>query len=117
MNTQINTAPMDSAGVTRTRILVALAFVALYIGVKLWLLNLVDDNVEDREWGRYVYLAGGLESVVTIAIGWLFGREVHRKAFQEASQAATHSREMERKARDAADQLHKDHTTALQRAE
>jgi hypothetical protein len=113
-----------SRGQTRTQMALAALIVLLYLVVKLWLLNIVDDNVADREWGRYVYLAGGLESVVAVAIGWLFGREVHRKAFDAASKSAIHARELEKQARTAetetrtaADDLRNAHITALQRAE
>jgi hypothetical protein len=111
-------------GETRAQLALAALIVLLYLGLKLWLLTLVDDNVADREWGRYTYLAGGLDSVVAVAIGWLFGREVHRKAFDAASTNATHARELEKQARcaegesrDAAVALRDAHITALQRAD
>ena len=82
------------------------------------------NNIADREWGRYTYLAGGLDSVVAVAIGWLFGREVHRKAFDTASKSAAHARELEKQAREAETESRNDaaalrdaHITALQRAE
>ena len=113
-----------SRGQTRAQFALATLIVLLYLGVKLWLLTMVDNNVADREWGRYTYLVGGLDSVVAVAIGWLFGREVHRKAFDAASTSAAHARESEKQAREAETEsrnaglaLRDAHVTALQRAE
>lgn len=36
------------------------------------------------EWDRYVYLLTGVEAVVFAAVGWLFGKEVHREQAQQA---------------------------------
>lgn len=40
------------------------------------------------EWDRYIYLLGGVEAVVFAAIGWFFGKEVHREQAQAATKQA-----------------------------
>lgn len=40
------------------------------------------------EWDRYVYLLTGVEAVVFAAVGWLFGKEVHREQAEKASKQA-----------------------------
>ncbi|WP_436532203.1 hypothetical protein [Actinoplanes sp. HUAS TT8] len=39
---------------------------------------------DDVVWQRRVYVFGAVEALVFTAIGWLFGREVHRSAAQAA---------------------------------
>ncbi|GAA0504417.1 hypothetical protein Ade02nite_28490 [Paractinoplanes deccanensis] len=43
---------------------------------------------DDVVWQRRVYVFGAVEALVFTAIGWLFGREVHRSAAQSAQASA-----------------------------
>jgi hypothetical protein len=57
----------------------------IYAGVRIWLyLVAKDESVLDPLWDRYTFIVGGFDSIVTVVITWLFGREVHRKAYQDA---------------------------------
>ena len=64
----------------------------------------------DIAWQRRVYLFGAVEAIVFTAVGWLFGREVHRAEAEsartdasEAKQDAASSREeAKNRAQDAA---------------
>jgi hypothetical protein len=59
----------------------------------LLLLYLAADHIKEEEhWSRLVYIAGNLGSLVSAAVGWLFGREVHRAAFQQATDEADRAR-------------------------
>src|SRR5262245_34336337 len=43
-------------------------------------------NVEEPAWQRYTYIASGVEAVVFAAVGWLFGKEVHREQAEKAEE-------------------------------
>jgi hypothetical protein len=45
-------------------------------------------GVSQSSWERYVYLLSGVEAVVFAAVGWLFGKEVHREQAQKAEAKA-----------------------------
>ncbi len=53
-----------------------------------------------------VYVAGALGALVSTAIGWVFGREVHRGAAEVASAAAHSARGAAEAARDEAARAH-----------
>ena len=99
---------------TRTWLAWVLAgsLVALF-AASCWLLYQAADNahVSETLWGRYVYIFGALEAIVFTAIGWVFGREVHRTAAEVATQDAARARaEVDRlreQAAAAADQAEK----------
>ncbi|RSM43826.1 hypothetical protein DMA12_18335 [Amycolatopsis balhimycina DSM 5908] len=42
------------------------------------------ESAGEGTWSRFVYLFGAAEALVFTAVGWLFGREVHRQAAQNA---------------------------------
>jgi hypothetical protein len=88
-------APLGFAAVLSLAYLVLLA--CLYANV---------DRIEDPHWSRVVYVAGGLGGLVTTAIGWVFGREVHRGAAEVASAAAHSARGAAEAARDDAARAH-----------
>jgi hypothetical protein len=71
------------SGVVAT--VVAVAFIAAFIvaGVVLFL-TANDVNL----WGRHVKLFDGLAPLAGAAAGWIFGREVHRKAAADYKNAA-----------------------------
>lgn len=72
----------------------AACLIALFVA-SCWVLYQAADNADVTEmvWGRYVYIFGGLEAIVFTAVGWIFGREVHRAAAELASQDAARARE------------------------
>jgi hypothetical protein len=72
---------MDTFKVAITALLIA-AFAAFVA----FLLHEV--GVSTASWERYVYLLSGVEAVVFAAVGWLFGKEVHREQAEKAEAGA-----------------------------
>jgi hypothetical protein len=64
-------------------VLLLLSFAALVI----FLVGKAGSATEGT-WSRFVYLFGAAEALVFTAVGWLFGREVHRQAAQSAEARA-----------------------------
>jgi hypothetical protein len=67
---------------------------AVLVAVMIWLAG-----GDDRVWQRRVYLFGAVEAIVFTAIGWLFGREVHRSSAETArrdAETAKHEAEVAR---------------------
>jgi len=46
----------------------------------------LDIGADEETWKRYVYLLTGVEAILFTAIGWLFGKEVHREQAANAEQ-------------------------------
>jgi hypothetical protein len=67
--------------------LAILAFVVLevFLGILLWSTN---TSMTEIEWGRFIYLLTGVETITFAGIGWLFGKEVHREQAQAAERQA-----------------------------
>jgi len=57
---------------------------------------------DDIVWQRRVYLFGAVEAIVFTAVGWLFGREVHRGEARVARAEAEASRQDAAEAREDA---------------
>lgn len=58
---------------------------------------------DEKLWSRLIYVAGALGGLTTTAVGWLFGREVHRAAAEHATKEAGIARSLARNARKDAD--------------
>jgi hypothetical protein len=76
------------------------------LGVLLCFLYTNSDSIADTDWNRMVYVAAALGALVSTAIGWVFGREVHRGAAEVASAAAQSERGAAEAARDEAERAH-----------
>jgi hypothetical protein len=70
------------------------------------------DRIQEPHWSRVVYVAGGLGGLVTTAIGWVFGREVHRGTAEVASAAAHSARGAADAAQDEATRAHSEASQA-----
>lgn len=81
----------------------AACLIALF-AASCWVLYQTADKADMTEtlWGRYVYIFGALEAIVFTAVGWVFGREVHRSAAEFASQDAARAREEAERTREHA---------------
>ncbi len=66
-------------------ILAVLGFAALIILIATLLSNAA---MNAAQWERYTYLLAGVETITFTAIGWLFGKEVHREQAQQAEMRA-----------------------------
>lgn len=64
-------------------ILVAFAILVLYM-----LRTSGRQGVTEDVWGRRLYIYGSAEAIAFTAVGWLFGREVHRSAADSARKQA-----------------------------
>jgi len=90
-------------------VLFALGLTVTYLcllGVLLCFLHNNPNSSADTNWNRLVYVAGALGALVSTAIGWVFGREVHRGAAEVASAAAQSERGAAEAARDEAVRAH-----------
>lgn len=47
-----------------------------------------DKGVSENVWGRRLYVYGSAEAITFTAVGWLFGREVHRSTAKVARKQA-----------------------------
>jgi hypothetical protein len=61
--------------------------IAAFAAFVAFLLNEV--AVSEVTWGRYVYLLSGFEAIVFAAVGWMFGKEVHRERAEKAEEKGT----------------------------
>ncbi len=93
-----------------TAVGIVIAFAALVV---IMFMNAVGD---ETVWQRRVYLFGAVEAVVFTAVGWIFGREVHRSAVASAEQDAAAAKDDARTARDEAKDLALQASAAEQRA-
>jgi hypothetical protein len=57
-----------------------------------------DTGMTETVWARMVFVLHGIEAIAFTAVGWLFGREIHRG---EAKQAKEHAGDAKRNADDA----------------
>src|SRR5215212_6276137 len=76
-------------------ILLLLAFAVLVI-----VLTISADTGDETTWQRRVYLFGAVQAIVFTAVGWLFGREVHRSAAESAKDDADAAKQDAAVARD-----------------
>jgi hypothetical protein len=66
--------------------IVTVVLMVAFAALMVFLLGEV--GVSQVSWERYVYLLSGVEAVVFAAVGWLFGKEVHREQAQQAEAKA-----------------------------
>lgn len=71
---------------------VALTVLVVFMVIAVTLvINPGDAN--DGKWERRVYVFGSLEAIVFTAVGWIFGREVHRESAQQARDDAASAKD------------------------
>lgn len=83
----------------------AVAIVVVYVVFAVFAFARADNQLAEIEWSRSVYVLLGVEAIAFTAVGWLFGREVHRgeaqTAKQNAAQAKADVKEQRSKVEDA----------------
>lgn len=79
----------------------ACALFVMFIVLAVLMLVIADDG-EAAAWERRVYVFGAVEALVFTAIGWVFGREVHRTDAQNAREDAKEANSEARDAREEA---------------
>jgi hypothetical protein len=80
----------------KAQLIVAIVILAAFALVVGFMLLNADGNPE--VWERRVYVFSGVEAIVFTAVGWIFGREVHRGT---AEQAKDDAKEAKAEAKDA----------------
>ena len=61
---------------------VAVGLLLGFAGLVIFMLVTADGNAD--VWERQVYVFGAVEAIVFTAVGWIFGREVHRAGAEDA---------------------------------
>jgi hypothetical protein len=82
---------------------VTVVSLAVFFSLVLYLLARTGDS--DLTWARSVYLLSAIEAIAFAAVGWLFGREVHRVQAEAAEKRADVAEQDK-------DQAHRDRTAA-----
>lgn len=78
----------------------AAAIGVVYIGFALFAFARADDTgITESGWLRTVFVIQGIEAIAFTAIGWLFGREVHRGAAEAAKEQAEEAKQDEKEAK------------------
>jgi len=60
-----------------------------FVALIAFLLSNTGTSMSEVTWAHYVYLLTGIETITFTAIGWLFGKEVHREQAEMAQLQAT----------------------------
>ena len=81
----------------------AIAIVFAYVVFVLLAFVRADDKLPETDWSRSVYVLLGVEALAFTAVGWLFGREVHRGEAQEAQKHADEAKHVATLEKDRAD--------------
>lgn len=71
----------------RSGVTLVIAIVLIAAGGVIVAFMFTNVAVDESTWQRYVVLLSGVEAVVFAAVGWLFGKEVHREQADTAEKA------------------------------
>jgi hypothetical protein len=85
----------------RYRVAAALLLLIVFAALVAVMIVRADDGNEVT-WAHLVYVFGAVEAIVFTAVGWFFGKEVHREAAEKAREDADASKADAAKARDDA---------------
>lgn len=72
-------------------VVVALLLIGIYLLLAFLVFNSRGDEAE--QWARALVVLGGIEALAFAAAGWLFGREVNRRAVERAEADANEARD------------------------
>jgi hypothetical protein len=75
----------------------AVVILAAFAGFSLYMLGHLD--IAQTKWDRAVYIYGSVEAVAFAAVGYLFGKEVHRERADNAQKDASESKKVATDAR------------------
>jgi hypothetical protein len=70
---------------------VAVGLLLAFAAMVIYMLATADGD--STAWERQVYVFGAVEAIVFTAVGWIFGREVHRASAQDAREDAKQAKE------------------------
>ena len=71
--------------------IVAVGLLVAFAALVIYMLATADG--ESAVWERQVYVFGAVEAIVFTAVGWIFGREVHRANAENARQDAKEAKQ------------------------
>jgi lysylphosphatidylglycerol synthetase-like protein (DUF2156 family) len=95
MTTNTSSTNDASAWKTALQVIVTLAVLVGFVALVLYLLRNLTMN--EQQWLRSTWIFSGVEAIVFAAVGWLFGREVHREQAEKAEARADAATEMANK--------------------
>ena len=70
---------------------VAIGLLVAFTGLVIYMLVTADGDA--NTWERQVYVFGAVEAIVFTAVGWIFGREVHRANAENAREDANEAKQ------------------------
>jgi hypothetical protein len=70
---------------------VAIGLLVAFTALVIYMLATADGASDT--WERQVYVFGAVEAIVFTAVGWIFGREVHRANAKNAREDATQAKQ------------------------
>jgi hypothetical protein len=109
-------APAPGNGVPwKALFVVAVAIGVVYICFAIVTWNRADDAdvASESIWSRYVLVLQGVEAIAFTAIGWLFGREVHRGEAETAKKDKAEAENRAQTERVRTDQVREEKTEAV----
>ena len=65
---------------------VAILILLVFVFFAWWMVDHSDDSVKEEVWNRRLIVFSAVEAIAFTAIGWVFGREVHRSEVNTAKQ-------------------------------
>jgi hypothetical protein len=71
--------------------MVAVGLLVAFTALVIYMLATADGAPET--WERQVYVFGAVEAIVFTAVGWIFGREVHRASAENAREDANQAKQ------------------------
>ena len=93
--------------------LAAMAFALLYAGVAVvTYLRADDQGMDETVWSRLIFVLHGLEAIAFTAVGWIFGREVHRTEAKHAKEEANDAKAQAAEMKDEAHQARQESAVA-----
>lgn len=82
----------DDTGFSGPRLWITVGLLLALVAFVVYMLAGAD-TASETLWNRQVYLFGGFEAIVFTAVGWLFGREVHRSSAASAKAEAEEAKQ------------------------
>jgi hypothetical protein len=86
---EVNVANENGSGNSKTGAVLGVAILVLVAyAIAIAFLFVQSKSAPSETWTRYTYLLGGIEAIAFSAVGYLFGKEVHRQQAANAEKRA-----------------------------
>lgn len=77
----------------------AFIVLAFYFGIITFLFFKVEGSAgKETEWGKYLFLVAGIEAIVFVAVGYVFGKDIARKSQANAQKIVNASEKVTKQA-------------------